>query len=84
MKRLADEVNSGSQEQARGIEQVATAISQMEQVTQKTAANVEESAAAAEELSSQAQALMDIVLRLTAMVGSGAGIDRGTRALQPF
>ena len=49
VKTLVDEVNLGSQEQTLGIEQVAKAISQMEQVTQTTAANAEESAAAAEQ-----------------------------------
>ena len=49
VKTLVDEVNLGSQEQTRGIEQVAKAISQMEQMTQTTAANAEESAAAAEQ-----------------------------------
>ncbi|MGD0580013.1 MAG: methyl-accepting chemotaxis protein, partial [Bryobacteraceae bacterium] len=44
VKTLVDEVNLGSQEQARGIEQIGKAITQMEQVTQKTAANAEESA----------------------------------------
>ena len=66
-----DEVNLGSQEQARGIEQIGKAITQMEQVTQKTAANAEESASAAEELNAQSETLKDIVERLTAMVGGG-------------
>jgi methyl-accepting chemotaxis protein/methyl-accepting chemotaxis protein-1 (serine sensor receptor) len=70
---LVDEVNLGSQEQARGIEQIAKAIGQMEQVTQKTAANAEESASAAEELNAQSEAMRDIVERLTAMVGTGNG-----------
>ncbi len=72
VKTLVDEVNLGSQEQARGIEQIGKAISQMEQVTQKTAANAEESASAAEELNAQSMTLKNIVERLTAMVG-GAG-----------
>ncbi len=64
-------MNLGSQEQARGIEQIAKAITQMEQVTQKTAANAEESASAAEELNAQSETLKDVVERLTAMVGGG-------------
>ncbi|HTR38582.1 MAG TPA: methyl-accepting chemotaxis protein [Bryobacteraceae bacterium] len=70
VKTLVDEVNLGSQEQARGIEQVGKAIAQMEQVTQSTAANAEESAAAAEELTAQSGALLEIVEQLGAMVGS--------------
>ncbi|PWT98943.1 MAG: hypothetical protein C5B51_28175 [Terriglobia bacterium] len=69
IKTLVDEVNLGSQEQARGIEQIGKAITQMEHVTQTTAANAEESAAAAEELNAQSDALQNIVERLVAMVG---------------
>jgi methyl-accepting chemotaxis protein len=76
VKTLVDEVNLGSQEQSRGIEQIAKAITQMEQVTQKTAANAERSAAAAEELNAQSDTLKKIVARLTAMVG-GVGASRG-------
>ncbi len=72
VKTLVDEVNLGSQEQARGIEQIGKAITQMEQVTQKTAANAEESASAAEELNAQSETMKDIVERLTAMVGGEA------------
>ena len=77
VKTLVDEVNLGSQEQARGIEQIGKAITQMEQVTQRTAANAEESAAAAEELTAQSEVLKDIVQRLTAMVGGGEPADGG-------
>jgi methyl-accepting chemotaxis protein/methyl-accepting chemotaxis protein-1 (serine sensor receptor) len=82
VKTLVDEVNMGSQEQARGIDQIAKAIAQMDQVTQGTAASAEESASASEELSAQAQALNQIVRELGALVGgaesgkSGAGTVR--------
>jgi methyl-accepting chemotaxis protein/methyl-accepting chemotaxis protein-1 (serine sensor receptor) len=75
VKTLVDEVNLGSQEQSRGIDQIAKAISQMEQVTQKTAANAEESASASEQLNAQAAAMADIVNRLTALAG-GAGASQ--------
>ncbi len=90
VKTLVDEVNLGSQEQARGIEQIAKAITQMEQVTQKTAANAEESAAAAEELTAQSETLKDVVARLSAMVdgseAAGGGAPKSGRrrkALRP-
>ena len=73
IKTLVDEVNLGSQEQARGIQQIGQAIVQMERVTQTTAASAEEGAAAAEELTAQSEALKDIVDRLNIMVGGGAG-----------
>jgi len=75
VKTLVDEVNLGSQEQARGIEQIGKAINQMEQVTQKTAANAEESASAAEELNAQSETLKDIVHRLSAMVDGGSSME---------
>jgi methyl-accepting chemotaxis protein/methyl-accepting chemotaxis protein-1 (serine sensor receptor) len=70
---LVDDVNMGSQEQARGIDQIGKALTQMEQVTQKTAANAEECASAAEELNAQSATLQGIVERLTAMVGGDSG-----------
>ena len=42
VQTLVEQVNLGSQEQSGGIEQIAKAITQMEQVTQKTAATAEE------------------------------------------
>jgi methyl-accepting chemotaxis protein/methyl-accepting chemotaxis protein-1 (serine sensor receptor) len=69
---LVDEVNLGSQEQARGIDQIARAITEMEQVTQKSAAGAEESAAAAEELNAQSHTMQDIASRLAKIVGSAA------------
>ena len=69
VKTLVDEVSLGSREQTSGIEQIAKALTQMEQVTQQSAANAEESAAAAEELTAQASTLMEIVHQLSGMVG---------------
>jgi methyl-accepting chemotaxis protein/methyl-accepting chemotaxis protein-1 (serine sensor receptor) len=71
VKTLVDEVHLGSQEQARGTEQIAKAISQMEQVTQKNAASAEESASASEELSGQAETMKADVTQLQALVGGG-------------
>ncbi len=68
VKTLVDEVQAGSQEQARGIEHIGQAMVSMEQTTQKTAANAETGAAAAEELNAQADHLKGIVNRLILMV----------------
>jgi len=70
VKTLVDEVDVGSQEQARGIEQIATAVGQMQQVTQRVAANSQESAAAGEELSAQAHNLHSIVEQLRGLLGA--------------
>ncbi len=71
IKSLVDALKTGSTEQAHGIEQIAKAIGQMEQVTQSAAAHAEQSASAGEELSMQAVATTEIVDKLTTMVGAG-------------
>jgi methyl-accepting chemotaxis protein/methyl-accepting chemotaxis protein-1 (serine sensor receptor) len=70
VKTLVDEVNLGSQEQARGIQQISKAITQMDQVTQSTAASAEQGASASEELSAQAEAMGQAVRKLSQMVDS--------------
>jgi len=69
VKVLVDEVSTGSQEQARGLDQIAKAITQMERVTQQTAASAEESASAAAELTAQSESVKDVLERLTRMIG---------------
>ena len=68
VKTLVDEVNLGSQEQARGIQQISKAISQMDQVTQGTAASAEEGASASQELSAQAESMQHSVRKLSRLV----------------
>jgi methyl-accepting chemotaxis protein len=63
-------VNIGSQEQAKGIEEIARALTEMDKVTQGTAASAEQSASASQEMSAQAQALSHIVDQLRTMAGS--------------
>ncbi len=66
---LVAEIATAAREQAQGIEQINTAISQMDQVTQSNSASAEESASAAEELDAQAATLKDMVGRLRQLVG---------------
>lgn len=66
IKRVTDimaEISAASLEQSSGIEQVNTAITQMDDVTQQNAALVEEAAAAAESLEEQAQQMVQVVTR---------------------
>lgn len=70
VKTLVDEIDAGSSEQSRGIEQIAGAVRQMEQVTQRSAAHAEESAAASEELAGQAQRLAESIESLRRLVGT--------------
>ncbi len=71
VKTLVDEVNLGSQEQARGIQQISKAIAQMDQVTQSTAASAEQGASASEQLSAQAEAMDHAVRKLARLVDAG-------------
>ncbi len=66
--RLIGEITSATNEQAQGVDQVNTAVAQMDKVTQSNAATAEEAASAAEELSGQATALKDMVGDLIGMV----------------
>jgi hypothetical protein len=84
------EITAANQEQARGIDQVNTAVAQMDKVTQQNAANAEESASASEELSAQAESRKEVVRQLMALVGgtgtkaARSGIrQRPSRALRP-
>jgi methyl-accepting chemotaxis protein len=69
---LVNEIATAAQEEAQGIEQINTAITQMDQVTQSNSASAEESASAAEELDAQAASLKEIVGRLRRLVGGTA------------
>ena len=66
---LLNGISKASDEQAMGIEQVNSAVSQMDRVTQQNAAGAEESASAAEELSAQTEALRGMVTELVGISG---------------
>jgi methyl-accepting chemotaxis protein len=86
VKTLVDEVSLGSQEQARGIDQISKAIAEMEKVTQKTTANAQQSASAGAELGAQSETMHGIVEQLAAMVGRAAApsSDRDVRRGKPY
>jgi len=75
---LAGEVAAASEEQSQGIDQVNSAVAQMDRVTQANAANAEESASASEELSAQARELFDMVTILQATVRGASRDTVGT------
>src|ERR1022692_2524666 len=70
VKHAGGQVSLGSEEQARGIQQVAKAVVQMQSVTQQTADSAEASASASHQLSTQSGTLRDAVGQLNAMVGA--------------
>jgi len=68
VKRVTDivgEIAAASGEQSTGIEQVNTAMTQMDQVTQSNSAQTEELSATAQALSEQAAHLMELVSTFT-------------------
>ncbi|HNY26700.1 MAG TPA: methyl-accepting chemotaxis protein [Candidatus Sumerlaeota bacterium] len=66
---LSAQVFAATREQADSITQINGAMTQLDQVTQSSAASSEEAASASEELSSQASELAGIVQRLRSLVG---------------
>ncbi|HBI07541.1 MAG TPA: methyl-accepting chemotaxis protein II, partial [Erwinia persicina] len=58
---IMGEIASASDEQSRGIDQVGTAVNEMDRVTQQNASLVEESASAAASLEDQASRLTQAV-----------------------
>jgi methyl-accepting chemotaxis protein/methyl-accepting chemotaxis protein-1 (serine sensor receptor) len=70
IKALAEQVNLGSQEQARGMDQISRAIAQMQQVTQRNAAGAQQSASAGAELDGHASALRSLVQEMSELVGT--------------
>jgi len=61
VSEIVAEIAAGAREQSTGIEQLNSAVAQMDKVTQANAANSEESSSASSELSSQAQDLAEMV-----------------------
>jgi len=79
---ILDATKSAAAEQSAGIQQVNTAVTQLDQMTQQNAALVEESTAAATSLKDQAQRLsasvamfqLDRALRLDDVVAAGGAV----------
>jgi methyl-accepting chemotaxis protein len=94
VKRVTDivgEIAAASSEQSVGVDQVNTAISQMDQVTQSNSAQTEELSSTAQNLSGQAGRVLELVSTFTLGNGrpaNGAGgrpsSQRGTRPSPPL
>jgi len=72
VKILVDQINTASNEQTRGITQIAKSISLMEKVTQSSASSAQESSAAAQDLTSESNLLNEIVSSLGVVIGGHA------------
>jgi methyl-accepting chemotaxis protein len=76
---LIGEIAAASTEQAQGVAQVNTAVSEMDRVVQQNAATAEESASASEEMNAQAAQMMAMVEELGVYV-EGHARNRRARA----
>jgi methyl-accepting chemotaxis protein/methyl-accepting chemotaxis protein-1 (serine sensor receptor) len=79
VKELVEQITIASDEQTRGIGQIARAIAHMEKVTQASAGSSEESAAAAQDLKSQSNLLNEIVSSLSFVVEGIQGAGHRSR-----
>jgi len=79
---LIAQIATASKEQSEGLDQINSAMSQMDQVTQTNAANAEETSSAAMELNRQAEnlklAVSDLVSLVNGKGGSGAMNNRSS------
>ena len=75
---LVQEISAASEEQAAGVAQINTAMTQLNQVTQQNASSGEELAATAEEMSSQAEQLQQAMSFFT-LGTSGSAPTRVSR-----
>ena len=80
---LVDEIAVASNEQTKGLDQVNTAIREIDRVTQQTAASSEEAASASEELSAQAEYMKKYVDDLDHLVSGGGDSGAGTGKAGP-
>jgi methyl-accepting chemotaxis protein len=66
---IMGEISEASSEQANGIENISSAIGQIDRVVQETTANAEESANASEEMSAQAEQMRGVIGNLADIIG---------------
>ena len=71
--QVVGEIATAAREQAQGITQIGTAITQIDRISQTNSATAEQSASAAEELNQQAEALRESVTQLQQLAGGKPG-----------
>lgn len=76
---LVDEISAASKEQAIGIDQLNSAMNEMDGVVQSNASNSEESASSAEELSAQAAEMATVVSGLRTLIGGDKSANTARR-----
>ena len=71
LETLVAEIVEASGQQTTGLRHINTAVSNIDQVVQRTAAVSEEADAASQELNNQAMQMAEVVEQLTSLVGGG-------------
>ena len=82
VKELIHELRLGNEEQARGVEQIAKAMTQMEQVTQTSATSAQQAASAGESMNAQANSMRKLAAELEELIGASAQAGRNA-AVRP-
>ena len=77
---LIGEIAISAKEQAEGMNQIATAMGSVDQITQQNASASEETAAAAEELNAQALSMLESVAEIAALAGFDMGKESAKAA----
>jgi len=67
--RLIDEISTANNEQAQGMDQINTAVSHIDQVTQKSAASAGELASTSTQINGEAECMSGLVRRLAHVLG---------------
>jgi methyl-accepting chemotaxis protein len=80
---LITQIASATNEQALGMDQINSAVAQMDKVTQQNAANAEETASVTETLNGQAEELQQLVGDLTRLITGSDGNGNGTAKSAP-
>jgi len=78
LNHVVGTIAASAQEQATGLNEVNTAVNQMDQVTQRNAAMVEESTAASHALANEAEELSQLVGQF--QIGGDGAESRGSRS----
>lgn len=71
---LAEQVQTGSVEQERAMQEIGSALVRMQSVTERTAANAQQNAESGERLSTESTKLRDVVEGLDALVGGDSRV----------
>jgi methyl-accepting chemotaxis protein len=74
---LVGDIAAASNEQAQGIDQVNSTMTDMDKVVQQTAGNAEESSSVSEEMNAQASQMLSYVEELVAIVGGKSDTKAG-------